>query len=77
MLVSPSILRMTWAVAEEALPHDLVALSDAILVKLLLQRVSQKILLNGEEVRALDDYLTANVSLIRDIAESRLIQEIA
>ena len=72
MLISTSILRLTWTVVEEAPPRDLLHLSDTMLVRLLLQHVAQKILLSAEEVCALYGYLGSKVSLIRDIAESSL-----
>jgi len=74
MLISSSTLRLIWAAVEEASPSDLLAFSDTALVKLLLQKVSQKILLCGEEVCALYDYLGSKISLIRDMAESRLLE---
>jgi hypothetical protein len=73
MLISTSMLRLTWTIVEEASPRDLLTLSDTMLVKLLIQHVAQKILLTGEEVCNLYDYLGSKVPLIRDIAESRLL----
>lgn len=75
MLVNSSRLRLIWAVVEEIPPSDLLTFPDTALVKLLLQHVTQKVLLNGEEVCALYGYLGSKVTLIRDIAESRLAQE--
>jgi hypothetical protein len=75
MRISSSVVRLAWTIVEEASPSNLLALSDTVLVKLLMQHVAQKILLNGEEVGALSDYLGLKVSLIRDIAESRLSEE--
>jgi hypothetical protein len=75
MPINSSTLRLTWAVVEEASPNDLLTLSDTMLIKLLLQHIAQKILLSGEEVYTLYDYIGSKVSLIRDLAESRLIQE--
>lgn len=75
MVITSSMLRLTWAVIEETSINDLLTLSDTMLIKLLLQQVAQKILLSGEEVCALYSYLGSKVSLIRDIAESRLTQE--
>lgn len=72
MEISSSVLRLTWAVVEETAPRDLLTLSDAMLVKRLLQHVDRNILLSGEEVCALSNYLNSKISLIRDIAESRL-----
>lgn len=75
MTVSSSMLRLTWTVVEETSHRDLLTLSDTALVELLLQHVAQKILLSADEVCALYGYLGAKVPLIRDLAESRLIQE--
>lgn len=75
MRMSTSMLRLTWTVVEEASARDLLHLSDTMLVRLLMQHIAQKILLDGEEVCVLYDYLGSKVSLIRDIAESRLSPE--
>jgi hypothetical protein len=72
MVVSPSTLRLTWAVVEETPPGDLLYLSDAMLIELLSRHVAQQVLLSREEVFALCDYLGSKLSLIRDITESRL-----
>lgn len=77
MLISSSILRLTWAVVEEASIHEILTFSDTALIKWLLQHVAHKILLSGEEVCALYGYLGSKVSLIRDLAESRLNPEIS
>jgi hypothetical protein len=71
MLVSPSMLRLTWAVVEELPTGDLLTLSDTMLIKLLLQHVARRIALNGEEIYALYSYLGAKLSLIRDMATFR------
>lgn len=75
MLISSSMLRLTWAVVEETSPSDLLTLSDTMLIKLLLQHVAKRILLTSEEVCALYGYLGSKLTLIRDTAESRLAQE--
>ncbi|MBE9039312.1 hypothetical protein IQ235_00695 [Oscillatoriales cyanobacterium LEGE 11467] len=66
------MLRLMWAAVEATSPRDLLNLSDPMLVKRLLQHVDRNILLSGEEVCALNNYLGSKVSLIRDIADSRL-----
>lgn len=66
-----STLRLVWDVVEETQSSDLLNLSDTALVKLLLQRISRKVLLSGEEVCNLYDYISSRTRLIRDIAESR------
>ncbi len=75
MIISTTMLRLIWAVVEEAPPNDLLHLSDTMLVKLLLHQIAQKILLSGDEVCFLYDYLGSKVFLIRDMAESRLPSE--
>jgi hypothetical protein len=65
-----STLRLVWDVVEETQDIDLSALPDTALVKLLLQRISRKVLLNGEEVCALYEYISARTRLIRDIVDS-------
>jgi hypothetical protein len=65
-----STLRLIWDVVEETQEVDLSTLPDIALVKLLLQRISRKVLLSGEEVCALYDYISTRTRLIRDIADS-------
>jgi hypothetical protein len=66
-----STVRMVWDVIEETHSGDLINLPDTALVKLLLQRISRKVLLNGEEVCLLYEYISSRTRLIRDMAESR------
>ncbi|MBF2051184.1 hypothetical protein HJG54_08945 [Leptolyngbya sp. NK1-12] len=65
------MLRLVWDVIEETQSSELLSLPDTALVKLLLQRISRKVLLTGEEVCHLYDYISSRIRLIRDIAESR------
>ncbi len=67
-----STLRLVWDVIEETQNSELLHLPDTALVKLLLQRISRKILLSGEEVCLLYDYISTRTRLIRDIVESRV-----
>lgn len=66
-----STLRLVWDVVEETQLSDLLTLPDTALVKLLLQRISRKVLLSGEEVCTLYEYISSRTKLIRDIADSR------
>jgi hypothetical protein len=66
-----STLRLVWDVIEETHSSDLLTLSDTALIKLLLQRISRKVLLNGEDVCLLYEYISSRTRLIRDMAESR------
>jgi hypothetical protein len=73
LTIETSLLRLTWSVIEEAQNTNLLSLTDTGLVRLLLQRISKRILLTGEEVCLLYDYLSSKITLIRDITESRFI----
>jgi len=71
MIIDPSMLRLFWAVVEDTQSHDLLTLSDTALVKTLVQQVSSRILLSGEEMCMLYDYIGSRTQLIRDLAEFR------
>lgn len=75
MELDPSMIRLIWSVIEETQTMHLLSLTDTGLVRLLLQRVSKRILLNGEEVCELYDYISSKTTLIRDIADSQLHPE--
>jgi hypothetical protein len=72
MLVSASVLRLTWDIVQTAPLQELIRLSDALLVRSLLQEVTQRVLLSDDEVRGLHRYLSEKVHLIRDMSESRI-----
>ncbi|HBB32167.1 MAG TPA: hypothetical protein DDZ80_01800 [Cyanobacteria bacterium UBA8803] len=67
------MLRLTWSVIEETPSIDLLTLTDTALVTSILQQITRKILLTGEEVCALHNYIDSKTNLIRDMAESRRI----
>lgn len=71
LTIETSLLRLTWSVIEEAQSANLLSLTDTGLVRLLLQRISKRILLTGDEVCLLYDYISSKTTLIRDMAESR------
>ncbi|RUR74823.1 hypothetical protein ACF3DV_03000 [Chlorogloeopsis fritschii PCC 9212] len=73
MHINSSMLRLTWSVIENTPSNDLLALTDTGLIKVILQQITNKILLNGEEVCALYGYIASRTALIRDIAESRVL----
>lgn len=71
--IDTSLLRLTWSVIEETQSPNLLSLTDTGLVRLLLQRISRQILLSGEEVYLLYDYISSKTTLIRDMADSRFV----
>ncbi|MFQ4145816.1 hypothetical protein [Chlorogloeopsis sp. ULAP02] len=73
MHINSSMLRLTWSVIEDTPSSELLTLTDTGLIKLILQQIASKILLNGEEVCALYTYIASRTTLIRDIAESRVL----
>lgn len=73
MLMNSSMLRLTWGVIEETLSSELLALTDTALIRLILQQISDRILLSGEEVCALYTYIASKTTLIRDLAESQIL----
>lgn len=73
--IDTSLLRLTWSVIEETQTSSLLSLTDTGLVRLLLQRISRRILLSGEEVCLLYDYISSKTTLIRDMAESRFVYQ--
>lgn len=70
-MTNPSMLRLLWAVIEDMPSHDLLIMSDTALISKLLQNVSKKVLLSGEEVGILYGYIGSRISLIRDMADGR------
>lgn len=76
MMTNPSMLRLLWAVIEEMPSHDLLILSDTALISKLLQNISKKVLLSGEEVGILYGYIGSRISLIRDMADCRCFRNL-
>ena len=68
MNVNSSTLRMLWTVVETVPKHTILGLSDTALIAMLMQEVSRRIILSGEEVGALYGYIGNHLHLIRDIA---------
>ncbi len=75
IVTNASVLRLFWDVVEETGSHDLLTLTDAGLIGLLLEKISRRSRLNGEERCLLDSYIRSRTLLIRDIAESRQMRE--
>ncbi|NJM70469.1 MAG: hypothetical protein HC862_09680 [Scytonema sp. RU_4_4] len=63
---------LTWSVIEDTPSSELLTLTDTGLIRVLLKQIAGKMLLSGEEVCALYDYIGSRTTLIRDIAEFRL-----
>lgn len=72
-MIDTALLRLTWSVIEDTHSPNLAELTDTGLVRLLLQRISKRVLLSGEEVCLLYDYVSSKTTLIRDMADSRFV----
>ncbi|MBW4520520.1 MAG: hypothetical protein KME16_12565 [Scytolyngbya sp. HA4215-MV1] len=75
MPLTSTLLRLTWTVIEETPTSQLMLLTDTALVRLILQKMAQKMMLTGEEVYELYSYIGSKISLIRDIAESQWVRD--
>lgn len=70
-MADPGLLRLLWAAIEEMQSQDLLTLTDTALVAILLQQLSKRVLLSGEEVCHLYAYIGSRIALIRDTADAR------
>ncbi len=70
-MIDSTVLRLLWTVIEESHSQDLLTLSDTALIAMLMQQVSYRVLLTGEEVCNLYTYLSLKLTLIRDMADFR------
>ncbi|MGF1494610.1 MAG: hypothetical protein ACFBSC_19615 [Microcoleaceae cyanobacterium] len=70
--MTPNLLRKVWSLIEATQAPFLVKMDDAALVEWLLKRLEHDSHINGQEAAIMNDYINSKVSLIRDLAESRL-----
>lgn len=75
MLLNPLVLRLTWATVETLPTAELLVMTDLALIKLIMHQVTRQFLLNGEELCLLYDYISSRLLLIRDMVESRSLQQ--
>lgn len=70
-MIDSAMLRLLWTVIEDSHSQDLLTLSDTALIAMLMQQISRRVLLSGEEVCSLYAYLSSKLTLIRDMADFR------
>jgi hypothetical protein len=70
--MTPNMLRQIWSLVETTQANMLLSLDDASLIDWILRNLKQKQNLDGSQVNALDNYLHAKVSLIRDLAYQKV-----
>jgi predicted DNA-binding ribbon-helix-helix protein len=68
MELSTTLLRLFWTVVEEMSRSDRLHLNDSALVTTLVNRISARVLLTGEEASVLYHYIGSRIALIRDTA---------
>jgi hypothetical protein len=68
--VNPHVLRLLWKAVSEINYQALLSLPDRDLAKVITDKVRDRIILDAEETRKLDVYLTSKILLIRDLAEA-------
>ncbi len=73
--MTPVMLRQLWSLIETTQATLLVTLDDATLVQWLLKQLEMNSALNGKETDLLDEYIQSRLSLIRDLAQQRLVPE--
>lgn len=74
--MTPTMLRQLWSLVETTQASLLVSLDDAALAQCLINKLQAESSINGTETHAVNDYISSRVSLIRDVAESRLTTEL-
>jgi hypothetical protein len=69
MMLDATILRSVWSIIADLRNPDILYLSDAALIGVVLQQIAQRTLLNHEETGRLQTYLNTKLPLIRDMAD--------
>ncbi|HEY9909317.1 MAG TPA: hypothetical protein V6D18_17140 [Thermosynechococcaceae cyanobacterium] len=72
--MSVTLLRQVWGIVEETQAKVLLKLDDTDLVEQLLSQLSSRSTLSTEEVTHVQTYIDSRISLIRDLAQARLVQ---
>lgn len=70
--MSPTMLRQLWSLVETTQASLIVSLDDADLVQCLLKRLQAESNINCLDRDVVNDYISSRLSLIRDLAESRI-----
>ncbi|MEA5510123.1 hypothetical protein VB715_10155 [Crocosphaera sp. UHCC 0190] len=73
--MSPTILRQLWSIIEQTQAQTLLSLSQADLVNCLIAKLQQKKPLSHDEYHHLNHYITLRATLIRDLAQARLEEQ--
>ncbi len=75
--MTPTLLRKLWSLVETTQASLLVDLDDACLAQWLLKRLQMESTINGRDKDVLREYIHSRSSLIRDLAEARLPNDLS
>ncbi|MEL7036277.1 MAG: hypothetical protein AAFO04_11745 [Cyanobacteria bacterium J06592_8] len=70
--MSPTLLRQLWSLVETTQASLIVSLDDTDLVQMLLKQLQTKSTIKYSDCDVINDYLNSKLTLIRDLAESRI-----
>jgi hypothetical protein len=70
--MTPSLLRQIWSQVEETQTNVILQLDDSSLAGLILNQIQRQHLLNSSEADQVIQYIYSKLSLIRDLALSRI-----
>jgi hypothetical protein len=70
--MTPNMLRQIWSLVETTPANMLLNLDDASLIDWILRHLEQEQNLDASQLNALNYYLHAKVSLIRDVAYQKV-----
>lgn len=70
--MSPTLLRQFWSLVETTQASLIVSLDDTDLVQMLLKQLQTQSTIKYSDFDVINDYLNSKLTLIRDLAESRI-----
>lgn len=70
--MNSSILRELWALIDNMQPHILVNIEEKELIEQILEQLEEKNSVDLDENDFVSGYISSKMSLIRDLAESKL-----
>ena len=73
MALETGILRKMWRFVETSNPYTIVKLSDQEIIENLTRQVSNISFLTSDDIQILSAYIAARTTLIRDLAQSKLV----
>jgi succinate dehydrogenase flavin-adding protein (antitoxin of CptAB toxin-antitoxin module) len=71
--MSPSLLRQLWSLIEGTQANQLLQLDDGTLLQWLMGQLQTKGHLNSTEQMTVNSYIQTKMTLIREMAEERLV----